>query len=88
MCPLTGDDCLKHGCDWYMHVLGKDPQTGAEMDKWGCSMSFIPMLLIENSREQRSTSKSIQSFRNEVVKGNDHLRSAIEAESRKISNDR
>jgi len=70
MCPLTGDDCMKHECDWYTHVVGMNPQTGEQMDKFGCAITFIPMLLIENSQQQRSTGAAVESFRNEVVEGN------------------
>lgn len=70
-CPLTGDGCYQHDCEWYIQVIGKDPQTEADLSKWGCSIAWIPVLLIENSQMQRQTAQSIQSFRNEVVKNND-----------------
>lgn len=75
MCPLTGDDCMKYDCEWYINVMGKHPQSEEVINQWGCSMSFIPMLLVENSQQQRHTSAAVESFRNEMVKSNDaHLR--------------
>ena len=53
-----------------MHIRGLDPNTGQEVDHLGCSVSWMPMLLIENSQQQRSTSSAVESFRNEVVKAN------------------
>jgi hypothetical protein len=76
MCPLTGDDCMKHECEWYIHVIGSNPQSGEQIDKFGCSMSFIPMLLIENSQQQRETGAAVESFRNEMVDQNQQLLTA------------
>ena len=69
MCPLTGDPCMENKCEWYTHIIGTDPQTGASVDKFGCAVTFLPMLLIENSQQQRSTGAAVESFRNEVVFG-------------------
>ena len=73
MCPIVGDKCMEHGCEWYIQVQGTNPQTGAMMDKWGCSISFLPILLIENSQQQRQTAASIDSFRNEMSRQNQEL---------------
>jgi hypothetical protein len=67
MCPLTGDECYKHACDWYIHIIGVDPQSNKHIDQFGCSIKFIPLLLIENSRLQNQTAAAIESLRNEVV---------------------
>ena len=40
------------------------------MDENGCAMSWMPMLMIENSMQQRSTSAAVESFRNETVSAN------------------
>jgi hypothetical protein len=52
-------------------VSGQHPQTGAIIDTWDCAIAWIPVLLIENSKQQHQTSAAVESFRNEVVKGND-----------------
>jgi len=69
-CPLTGDPCAEHQCEWYTHILGTNPQTGEQMDKFGCTVAFLPMLLIENSQQQRQTGAAVESFRNEMVHSN------------------
>lgn len=51
-----------------MLVRGKHPQTGEEVDEWNCAMTWLPVLLIENSQQQRQTGAAVESFRNEVVK--------------------
>ncbi len=87
MCPLTGDDCMEHKCEWYINVMGQHPQSGESINKFGCAMSFLPMLMIENSQQQRQTSASIQSFRNEMVKGNEELLAVVDNQRQRISHE-
>jgi hypothetical protein len=54
-----------------MKIRGKDPQSEKEIDEWGCSMAWLPILMIENSQQQRSTGAAVESFRNEMVKANE-----------------
>ena len=65
-CPL-GHEC--HRCLWQVTLRGTNPQTGQEIDRVDCALVSIP-LLIENSQQQRSTGAAIESFRNEMVRGN------------------
>ena len=69
-CPLIGEDCIELKCAWYNHVRGVFPQTGQEIDEWGCAVTWMPLLLIENSQMQRQTGAAVESFRNEAVKAN------------------
>lgn len=78
-CPLIKKDCVEHKCAWYMHIRGLDPNTGQEVDHWGCSVSWMPMLLIENSQQQRSTSSAVESFRNEMVKAHETNQQMLDA---------
>ncbi len=73
ICPLTGDGCLEHGCEWYTHLIGTNPQSGEQIDKFGCAVTFLPMLLVENSQQQRQTGAAVESFRNEMVNNNKDL---------------
>ena len=70
-CPLVKDDCLQLKCAWFTQLRGKNPQTGADIDEWGCAITWLPMLMIENSQQQRQTGAAVESFRNEMVKAND-----------------
>lgn len=69
-CPL-GHTC--ESCLWQIHLRGINPQTGQEVDEVGCSVAFIPLLLIENAKEQRATGVAIESFRNEMINDNGRL---------------
>ena len=69
-CPLIGEDCIELKCAWYNQVRGVNPQTGQEIDEWGCAVTWMPLLLIENSQMQRQTGTAVESFRNETVKVN------------------
>ena len=66
-CPLIGEDCLGLKCAWFTQVRGTNPQTGREVDEWGCAVNWMPMLLIENSQQQRQTGAAVESFRNETI---------------------
>jgi hypothetical protein len=74
-CPL-GAKCEEikdnaiHRCAWYTKLAGTNPNTGETVDEHGCAMSWLPMLMIENSMQQRSTSAAVESFRNEMTSAN------------------
>jgi hypothetical protein len=58
-------------CAWFIQVRGINPNTGKEVDEWACSMAWLPILLIENSQQQRQTGAAVESFRNEMVRSNE-----------------
>lgn len=67
-CPFLKKPCVEHACRWYIQLLGANPQTGEQMNKWGCSVEFIPILLIENSQQARQHAAAVESMRNEARK--------------------
>ena len=69
-CPLIKKKCMKHRCIWYNMLQGNNPQTGAPVQEWGCSIAWIPLLLVENTGKQIQTNSAVESFRNEMVKAN------------------
>lgn len=70
-CPLDNfNPCRQLDCAWFLKVQGKNPNTGEQIEDWSCSMAWLPMLLIENSQQQRQTGSAVESFRNEMVKAN------------------
>jgi hypothetical protein len=70
-CPLVKKDCIGLQCSWFTLVRGQNPNTGKEVDEWACAIAWLPVLLIENSQQQRSTGAAVESFRNEMVKANE-----------------
>lgn len=72
VCPLGGKckeikDNKIYQCAWFIKLAGLNPTTGEQLDEYGCSMNWMPILMIENSNQQRSTSVALESFRNEMV---------------------
>lgn len=61
-------ECVGLKCAWFVKVEGYDINTGKRLDEWNCTVSLLPMLLIENSGMQRQTGAAVESFRNEMVK--------------------
>jgi hypothetical protein len=80
-CPLghkceEARDGVLHRCAWFTLMQGTNPQTGESVDEWGCAMTWLPVLLVENARTARGTSAAIESFRNEVKTDNQLLAAA------------
>ena len=70
-CPIDNfKPCRKFDCAWFIQIRGRHPQTGEEIDEYGCAMAMMPMLMIENSRQTSQAGSAIESFRNEMVKQN------------------
>jgi hypothetical protein len=75
-CPYTAftkscfDGVTKHSCPKWVHVQGKNPNSGQPIDHYDCADAWVPVLLIENSQQQRQTGAAVESFRNEVLKRN------------------
>lgn len=70
-CPLHSfEPCKQLDCAWFLQVRGNNPNTGDSVDEWGCAIAWLPVLLIENSKQQRQTGAAVESFRNEMVKSN------------------
>ena len=70
-CPLIKKDCAGFTCAWFTKIVGFDTNTGKEVDEYQCAIAWMPMLLIENSGQQRQTGAAVESFRNEMVKSNE-----------------
>lgn len=68
----TCRECVvDHNCQLWVQVMGHNPNTGEQMNKWACSDSLQHLLMIENSQMQRQTGAAIESFRNEMVRLNE-----------------
>lgn len=70
-CPIIKDECMQLKCAWFTKVEGYNINTGKQIEEWNCAMTFIPMLLVENSGMERQTGAAVESFRNEMVKSNE-----------------
>jgi len=70
--PHNFEPCKELDCAWFIKVQGTNPNTGAEVDDWGCAITWMPILMIENSQQQRQTGAAVESFRNEMVKSNEN----------------
>lgn len=69
-CPLMQKECIQLQCNWFIQVRGKNMNTGLDVDEWGCSVAWLPHLLIENANQTREAGAAIESFRNETVRAN------------------
>jgi hypothetical protein len=81
-CPLIKKDCIGLTCAWYTRVQGVDVNTGQQVDSYECAISWLPMLLVENSGQQRQTGAAVESFRNEMVRSNEKSQEILIATSK------
>lgn len=70
-CPINNfEPCRQLDCAWFINVRGTNPNTGEDLDNWGCSVAWLPVLLVENASQSRQTGAAVESFRNEMVRAN------------------
>lgn len=75
-CPACGfskscrEIVAEFDCPKFVKICGVNPNDGQPIDKFGCIDSFLHVLLIENSQQQRQTGAAVESFRNEMVEAN------------------
>lgn len=71
-CPMNKfEPCKELECGWFIQVRGSNPNTGEDIDHWGCAIVWMPIMTLENSQQQRQTGSAVESFRNEMVKANE-----------------
>jgi|SaaInl5LU_22_DNA_1037371.scaffolds.fasta_scaffold164178_2 hypothetical protein len=71
-CPLNSfKPCKKLDCSWFVKMAGQDPNTGKQIDEYGCAVAWLPVMLIENAHQSRQTGAAVESFRNEMVRQNE-----------------
>lgn len=70
-CPLIGKDCIGLECSWFTQIRGVNPNTGQDVDEWGCAITWLPILMIENSQQQRQTSLAVESLGNFTSKSSE-----------------
>ena len=66
-CPLIQKKCKEHKCKFYIQVIGKDKNTGQDVNDFDCAIAWLPVLLIEGAHQTRHAGAAIESFRNEMV---------------------
>jgi hypothetical protein len=68
-CPLWQKpvETVCHKCPWWLQLRGKNVNTGADVDNWGCAVGFLPMLLIENAQQTRGAAAATEEARNSIV---------------------
>ncbi len=63
--PISGE---KLKCAKWVGIRGMNPQTGQEVDNFMCTDVAFPLLLIENSQQQRQTAASVDKVANQLLR--------------------
>ncbi len=53
-------------CPWYIKLKGNNPQGGL-IDESACAIAWMPILMIENTKETLESTASIDELRKEVT---------------------
>ena len=70
-CPLNNfEPCKQLDCAWFIQLRGTNPNTGKDVDEWGCAIAWQPILAIEGAQQMRQAGAAVESLRNESVKAN------------------
>ena len=74
VCPLGGQcerivDGKLEICMWQVHLEGKNPQNGRDVDKKDCAMAVLPILLVQSAEASRQIASSADSVRNVIFEG-------------------
>lgn len=81
-CPMDRfNPCRQFDCAWFMKIAGTNPNNGEPTEEWGCAVAWLPVLLIENAQQSRSTGAAVESFRNEMVEQNKEHLKALKSQS-------
>ena len=57
--------------------MGKNPNTGQDVNRFDCAVSWMPLLLIEGAQQTRQSGAAIESFRNEMVRLNENPKNLL-----------
>ena len=65
-CKSMGEDTdgCQNLCRWWVHVVGKDPQSNKDIDWFDCAISWLPTLAIEQSQTTRQLTASVDKTAN------------------------
>lgn len=74
ICPLIGEGCIKHDCEFYQNILGSDPQTGEPINTFRCLVGLLPTLLIDLSRQTYSVGAAIENRGNKTIEELEHIK--------------
>jgi len=54
-------------CPAWVQIMGYNNNTGEQINEYKCTDTWMPILAIENSNQQRATAAEVEALRNEVA---------------------
>lgn len=80
--PASKQGCIQHECEFYINIMGAHPQTGELINDFRCSISFLPVLMVENSNQQRQTASEVSKVANQINRQRSEFLGALPQEAR------
>lgn len=72
VCEAIKDGAI-HRCKWFTEVMGMNPQTGEQINRWDCAIAWLPVLTLEMSRTNQGQTAALENLRNIVADDNQRL---------------
>jgi hypothetical protein len=73
-------------CNKWVRLIGRNPQTGQDIDEWCCNEWAKVKIGIEGCQMTRHATASVDKVANEVTKGNESFAVFVSAGLRQIEN--
>jgi hypothetical protein len=77
-CPYLKGQCVKHKCIKWVKIIGLHPQTGQQVDQEACADAWLPIILVDLSKQLVQVQASIQSHRNEEISRMDTIQAGVQ----------
>lgn len=66
-CPLVQGACKQKQCAFWTQVQGVNPQTGEQINQFGCAVAWLPLLLIDQTQQVRHQAAAADGARNALA---------------------
>lgn len=66
-CPLVRGACLRDACAFWTEVRGTHPQTGSEINQKACAVTWLPLLMIDQTQQVRHHAAAADQARNALA---------------------
>lgn len=76
------EDGTRESCAFFIELAGKNPQTGESVSDPGCSVAFLPVILLEGNLFMRQAVASTDKVATEVQKHHETFSLALHTRKR------
>ena len=83
-CPLIKKNCIEDACKFFVHVTGKHPQSGNDIDMEDCAIRWLPTLMLEVSKEVRQGAASMDKVATQTARAGSSVMAGLSQLAMKV----